>query len=72
MSWAGSAKNRWFQLDVFDQYALLIVELNCLIYRRPSEHTDRNVKLKPTVHFRCIPTYLEIIITCCDREPYKF
>ena len=65
-------KNCWFQLDIsismlwsssgemfstrcFDQYA----------QRRRSEHTDRNVELKPMVLFRTSPTHWEIIITWC-------
>ena len=30
--------------------------------RRRSEHTDRNVELKPTVLFRTTPTHLEIAV----------
>ena len=37
--------------------------------RKRSEHTDQNIKLKPTVLFRTTPTQLEIIITWCYRKP---
>ena len=40
------------------------------LIRRQSEHTDRNIELKPTVLFRTTPTHLEIIITWCYRKPF--
>ena len=38
--------------------------------RSESEHTDRNVELKPSVLFRTTPTHLEIVITWCYRKPF--
>ena len=35
-----------------------------------SEHTDRNVKLKPTVLFTTLSTHIEIGITWCYRKPF--
>ena len=38
--------------------------------RRQSEHTDRNVKLKPTVLFRTTPTHF--ITSWCYRKPFHY
>ena len=45
MSWGDSEKNRWFQLDV--SISMLWSSSGRPFSRRRSEHTDRNVELKP-------------------------
>ena len=55
----------------YNNIVIIILHSNCLFFsRRRSEHTDRNVELKPTVLLRTIPTHLEIVITWCYRKPF--
>ena len=53
------------------QIIYLIMVRSCFLQKTiSSEHTDQNVKLKPTVLFRTTPTHLEIVITWCYRKPF--